>query len=490
MPFRFLAGLWLDEKRGRTLLLGLPSIMMFLFAIVCALIAFGSQANLIQNYESARKRAQETKDRAAAIVYTQKLMQLDPNDRAKYELATLLISDDSLETGAQNRLRAQSMFDSLAPDDRPGYPEAHVRKAQLIASSGNIPQVERVKQIENQLRLALIGDTTNAAALAMTAEIMTLKQDYEGALKIYIGLFTENVAFHRKIAEIYHTLERGDEARYYVEKAIERYAELLKEQPGNLDYIRRIGNAHAMLGAYDTAITFMNGAIAAEPDIADQEILKKGLANVHIARSQSLVNAEFKDDAVARQAFLNEIIDAFRLDPANELSMRLLTEFADAGFPESNAARSVYDPRIDPENADATVLQGIGTRELLFGNRELGISLLEKGLQKNPENHTIMNNLAFALMDVDLERSLSLSTMSIGVAPGVANYYDTHGNILIRMGQFDKAINDFEKAIGLGLKDNAKVFRSLSLCYEKLGMIEDAASYSRRSEEIEKAAEK
>lgn len=500
MPFRFMVGLWRDGSHGRTLLFGLPSIAVFLFAVVCALVAFGSQKSLKREYEQAKTAAQANGDHAAAITYGQKLYQLDQSDKAKFELALLLISDDSESTGPQNRARAQAMIDSLAPDDRPGYPQAHVMKAQHIAVTPGMAPDDRIKLVEKQLQLALTSDANNISALTMSAEIKTLKREYEDALKIYIQLFDQNVALHRKIAEIYHILKRGDEAKYYVEKAIERYGQLLTEKPGNVDYIRRIGNAHAMLARFDKAVEVLREAIEKEKDEGNVELLKKALSNIHVAWSQSLISGSFKEDDVARQKFLDQIIEAYQMDSTNGHAMRLLTEFADAGFPESNTARSVYDPRIDPDSADASVLQGIGTRELLYGNRELGISLLEKGLQKNPDNHTIMNNLAYAMMDVDLDRSEKLSEKSIVIAPGIFNYYDTHGNIMMRKGNFEKAISDFHIAIAKRPKGNdseqekeneraftSKVFRSLAFCYEKLGLIDDAASYSRRADEAEKA---
>ena len=501
VPIRFMIGLWRDGNHGRTLLFGLPSIAVFLFAVVCALFSFWSQTSLKREYDKAKKAAQKNGDHSAAITYGQKLYQLDPGDKSKFDLALLLISDDSELTGAQNRARAQAMIDSMAPDDRPGYPDAHVMKAQHIAVTPGLAVDDRIKLVEKQLQLALTSDANNVSALTMTAEIMSLKREFESALEIYIRLFDDNAALHRKIAEIYHILGRGGEATYYVEKAIDRYSRLLAEQPGNVDYIRRIGNAHAMLARFDTAVSVMRDAIEKEKVEGNVELLKKALANIHIACSQSLVSDSFMEDDVARQKFLDQIIEAYRMDPTNEPAMRLLTEFSDAGFPESNTARSVYDPRIDPDSADAIVLQGIGTRELLYGNRELGISLLEKGLQKNPENHTIMNNLAYAMMDVDLERSEKLSAKSINIAPGVFNYYDTHGNIMIRKGDFERAISDFHISIDKRPKPKgeesqkkieeerafkAKVYRSLAFCYEKLGLFDDAASYTRRADEFEK----
>jgi lipopolysaccharide biosynthesis regulator YciM len=524
LPFRFLAGLWKDARHGRTLLFGLPSIAIFLFASVSALLAFSSQSALVRRYENAREIALQNKDRAAAITYTQKLLQLQPNEKTKYELAELLEADDSDETGAQNRQRAMSIFNALAPDDRPGYPDAHVRKAQQIFNNNTIPLRDRLKLAEKQLELALLSDPGNSNALTARAQLAIVNGKYEEALDIFTKLFRENdnqnVALHRKIAELYAALNRGKEAEPYIRTAIAKYEDLLKEQPGNIDYIRRLANAHVMLAEFDEAIDVVNKAIEAVGDSAGRDELVRSLAGIHVTRAenstkelqrrilkemtekrikagdtrpvpnddlQTALDDEIQSNAEWRQNYLDALIEAYRLDPGNANAMRKLTEFADADFPESNTARNVYDARIDPDSADDNVLQMIGAQEYLYGNRELGMSLWNKGLQKNPENHTILNNMAFALMETDLDRAESLVNKAIQIAPLVPNYYDTRGNIRIRQGKYLEAIQDLERAIsgsgGLRKESIEKAYRALALCYEKLGMVEDAASYSRRADD-------
>ncbi len=502
LPWRFLRDLWRDSGRGRTLLFGLPSIIVFVTSILLAILAAGSRSGLQRRYQAAITEAIDQDNKAAAITYTYKLMQLEPgNEKVKFELALMLNKDDSEITGPQNRQRARALFNALAPDDSAGLPEAHIMKAQQIWKDGSIGPNDKVKRMEKQLDLALLGDPENENALSLRAEILLLQRKAEPALEILLKLYKNNVALYRKIAEVYTMLGRASESKPVIEDAIDRYDKLIEAEPANLVYIRRRANAYVLLGEYDIAIDQLRQAIAGETDNSARKEIERALAMIYISRAGTQATADVAASAAGRQAFLEDLTEAYRLDPDSELAMTMLTDFSQRDYPESNQARSVYDARLDPENAPDAVLQQIGTYELLSGNVAQGISFLELGLQRNPRNHEIMNNLAYALIDANRQRALELANVAIRMQKTVPNYFDTRANIYMRMGDVTNAIRDFERAMSLAsriLEDNSKeqaeldrtrrfliqVYGNLVVCYQQVGMMEEAGKFQAKADEL------
>lgn len=494
LPFRVSRNLWHDARRGRILLMGLPALFVFVLAIGLALLALSLRGGLVRSYSHAVDEAGKRNDSAAAITYTYKLGQLQPTDETiKFDLAQLLIRDESTDSGPENHRRARAMFNALAPDDRAGLPAAHVMRAKRIWTDSSIDLARKLEQVEQQLNLALIGDGRNEDALTILGEIRLLQRDFEGARQIYLELFENNVAFYRKIAETYQAMGRGEEAMVYLREAANRYDELLERDPDNLTYLRRRANAHAMLGEFPEAVAQLQAASDRESDPARRQELTRNLSNVYISWADEFTGVDFKEDAESRQQFLKHLLEAFRLDPENEVAMTWLNNFALGQFPESEQARAAYDPMGDPENAPDSVLQQIGTYELMEGDAATGIQLLEAGLQRNPQNHTIMNNLAYALMDSDLPRALKLVNRAVTLQPAIPNYRDTRGHLYIRLQDPINAVRDLEMAIRLdretpnvpyNMIDNPKILAALVSCYRELGMLDDATNYQKKLDQL------
>jgi tetratricopeptide (TPR) repeat protein len=484
MPFLVMRGLWRDGGRGRTLLLGLPSVIVFLIAATMFGLALNSHERLLKSYQLAQQHAVADGRTAEAINYTYKLIQLRPTeDKLKFELAKLLMSDNSEEFGDQNRQRALALFSALAPDDRAGLPEAHVRRANILWRAPNIDARDKIKTVESQLDLALLGDSQNVEARTLKAELLLLRKEYQPALEIFTELFRDDVSQYPKIVEILAALGRPAEGPPIVRQAIQRYKEQLREEPGNTAVIRSLAAAHTQIAEFDEAIALLRKALDEATGEADQRALSQTLSRIYISKSR-MYQQDLATNPESRKNFLADIGEAYRLDSSSETAKSLLTEFSLQRFPEAAQAREIYDALSDPDNAPDTVLYRLGTHELLNGNAEQGVHLLEKGLQQNPGNHIILNNLAFALMETDVDRALSLANRAVELNAGSPNYHDTRGNIYMRKGDWQNAIRDLERALAAGMDKNVKLYENLVTCYEKLGLVEGAANYRKKIEEL------
>lgn len=489
-PFLKFRELWADPRRGRSMIFGLPALLVALVGVIALLVAVGSQSRFLSNYEVAKKRAEQDGNWNEAIVYMRKIMQLRPNDDAtKWELAKVLNSDDREETSEANRQRAIAILNSLSPNTEPGYPPAHVWRANQFLSilDRRVPMQLKIQKAEEHLRFALDTDPGNVDALILLAErILIPKREYQEALDIYVDLFKEYVGYYVKITELYVVLERPEGAHPYLEQAISRYTKLLKSDHLNPDYLRRRANAYAMLGKHDEAAESLIAAMDEATDPLVRKQIQVALSRIYLARAMVFAEGA-QNEPESRNQFLDWVILAYQTDPENDAAKTSLTRFGFSGFDEAPRALYVYDPRDNPEDATHESLSVAGTHEVLNGDRLLGISLLELATQKNPRNHEALNNLAFTIMDTELERALSLVNRAVAAHPK-AEYLDTRGNIYMRLSDWSKATNDLEQALKMLQRDkrqpSVQLYEALVECYRQQGMVSSAASYQKKVDEL------
>ncbi|MGI9519632.1 MAG: tetratricopeptide repeat protein, partial [Pirellulaceae bacterium] len=130
-------------------------------------------------------------------------------------------------------------------------------------------------------------------------------------------------------------------------------------------------------------------------------------------------------------------------------------------------------------------LQLAGTWEVLNGDKELGIRLLELAVFKNPRNHGAVNNLAFSIKDKNLARALELANLALANQPNNVNYIDTRVRILMQMDNYADAIVDLDMAIKRN-GDNADLYRLMAECYRQQGLPQRAQEYVRKADEVDR----
>ena len=496
-PFKKFRELWSDPSRGRALIYGLPALLIAAAATIAVVVGLSSQERFASNYDISKLRSEQEGEIADAIVYAQKLVQFQPDDEdLKWELSRILLSDSRDETRDASFQTANAIRLSLAPDDAPGYPKAHVWKARQLLGL-KIPgrnQAERranfmrvLSRARKQLELALDTEPDNADAKTLMAnKIMIPQGKLDEALTIYEDLFEDYVGFFTSIVEIHVRRGTPDEAIPVVDEAIERYEILLQNDPDVVDYLRRLASAYAMKRNYVASEKVLNDAIARQEDPQKRSELEAALARMVL--SQAVNFQDFSTtDPESRKSYLALLKRAFEVNPNNVEAAVLVTRFGFANFPESKEALEILDVREERDQAPSQALEIAGTAEVLKGDRLLGIRLLELAIQKNARNHEALNNLAFVIMESDPQRALELSTIAIGIQPKKAGYYDTRGNIYMQLGEWEKATADLERASkDSRLKEKPAVFESLVECYKQQNMIGTAAKLQKQVDELKR----
>jgi cellulose synthase operon protein C len=120
----------------------------------------------------------------------------------------------------------------------------------------------------------------------------------------------------------------------------------------------------------------------------------------------------------------------------------------------------------------------------LQGRFDEEVRLYRIVLKHQPKHPLVLNNIAYALSEgLNLpSEALDLINELIRSAGPNAEYLDTRGMILVRLGQFDKAIKDLEESVH-SRPDGTHLFH-LALAYERAGLLD---KYQTAFEQAQKA---
>lgn len=113
--------------------------------------------------------------------------------------------------------------------------------------------------------------------------------------------------------------------------------------------------------------------------------------------------------------------------------------------------------------------------------------------EMNPQSAQAKNNLAFCLIYLpeagkkEFEEALKLADQSIEKNPNINNFYETRGNVHMKLGNYKAALADFEKALDLGFARAAKIWPLLAKANRAIGREKQAQSFERKWNSLPKA---
>ena len=177
---------------------------------------------------------------------------------------------------------------------------------------------------------------------------------------------------------------------------------------------------------------------------------------------------ENSKNLVKRLQILHAAIGVVPSDPAvGSAIAQLIIDCRDNRSPEVNRLKEAILAGTDPVATHFIH----GTLALLDGKFEDAKSQLELALQREPNAPTILNNLAVAIAEMkgsDLEKALSLVDVALAKSPNHAYFFETRGQILVKLKRWQEAIPNLE--VALEAKElRPAIYPSLALAYEKIG---------------------
>jgi tetratricopeptide (TPR) repeat protein len=124
------------------------------------------------------------------------------------------------------------------------------------------------------------------------------------------------------------------------------------------------------------------------------------------------------------------------------------------------------------------------------GRPDEAVLLYQKVLQLEPDNLIVINNLAWIMCEEQnkFQEALELAQRGLKIAPDYVDLIDTRGVVYYRLGEFDKAVEDFSKCIKLYPTETPASVASrfhLARAFAKLGQRDKAVEYLNRVLELD-----
>ncbi len=443
----------------------------------------------IPELTSQREKLKEMRNEE--ILYWEKLINLQPsNDEFRYRHA--------LAHQFLDNTRMLTLLTSIAPPKRPGFKDAHLWLAEYYHALANQnPRLQKVLMGEaiNHADQCLLQEKENETALQIKGEALYRLGQYESASEVFADVVRLNPTKFLALAEL-NELRKvpTNENDLFL-----RTAEIELKKKLKIDR-----NVVSQWERNLTALVQCLSRLGELPEIRSELALeRKAVEKFEDKTIRLMIIDRLQGDAIL--ADVEQRIGNYRskVKPTEAQLMALVTDLKEAKtlLPETGAYKAegikrlavglgiefpslqqpsleVYDPTQDP-NPPAFVYDRLGVADLLNQNYSSAIQNLEKAINLDPENPTILNNLAFAYLSRNTRESANqavlyseLALKALEGAPQTArdpvlmsNFNHTRGSALMAVGDYVKAAGYFEQSL-IGRPTHKGTLESLVKCFE------------------------
>jgi tetratricopeptide (TPR) repeat protein len=429
-----------------------------------------SAAELDSRYQEQAKNAFKAKDYAAAMTCYERLAPHSAEQPANlYGMAQTAEALGQLD-------RASLLMAELAPLDEQGYAPAHLwRAAQLLRSPKMSAQARTAA--EAHLLHALEGEPEDREnAHALLGELYLAGGQLDQAEPHLLKAVKTKPHLRLRLAVLYALKGNKERARSEAQLAINFYRARSQVDVGNHQARIRWADATAFIEDFPAAVAILEEGLT----LTREALYRQALASVYLLWS----------DALARDAEnkfgdrLSLLEKGLRYDPANAGLIDRLSAATRIDGPDADKARAALQRLLANGEAPATAHFALGLDAWQRGKSDEARLHWERAHQLAPQVGVIANNLAMALAqgkEPDLPRALELVNLALVHSPGQADFLDTRGTILVRMGRWKEALPDLESALPRQA-NKAELHRNLAAVYEHLGAPEMAAQHKRLAE--------
>ena len=268
-------------------------------------------------------------------------------------------------------------------------------------------------------------------------------------------------------------------AKRYAEQALETVAKLSIEDPTNSILALAVAQNQLFLKRYGEAVRTLERAVKRAKIPEDQQKLSLAMGDAIVAWVGFIEESPQHSDK-DRQRVLRMLQVALKYAPNNPRVLTLVADQVLATMDEKDEQTRALRNALVSGTSPGIAHFIRGTAALMKGDLQRAEQSLQLAEKELPRSGAILNNLAVAMSMTDepkLELALKMSNKAIELTPGASpHFYETRGQILVRLERHTDAIADLEKA--LSVKSLAsKAHEALAICYEKIGDSELAEAH-------------
>ncbi len=315
----------------------------------------------------------------------------------------------------------------------------------------------------------------------------------EQALKIYRQLLAEDPTdsrLHNHLAAVLINAGQLDAARNELEA-------LLKAVPGDLEARRKLGLIAIEQQRWARAVSLFGGLLAERPDL-DQARYYLGVALERMGDVPGALEtfagiseqSPFGDDALMHRAYLLDnlkrpkeaigLLEARLARPVDrvDLYLFLVSLYATQNLDQQALAKIDQGLKAFPDNLELHYQRGVLLER--SGDHDQAAAEMERVLKVDPEHAEALNYLAYrwAERNENLEQALRYARMALKKSDK-PHIRDTLGWVLYRLGDYDAALRQLQKAAD-GLPGDPVVLEHLADTCHAAGLNDLAATYYRQ----------
>ncbi len=412
----------------------------------------------LPTYRRLATKHYEAGDLREARTYLERIYRSgDTSDDIRYFLA------ETLQAQGQTS-RAQALYESLAPDDGYGYPEAHLLKATGILA-GRLRQGDELLAHHHLTQAqAKFGDTSNW--LFLRAKLFLILNDHKSALPLLRTAARKDPRLLYDLAIVCKKLEeRGQHSGSEVEleAAKNQFQDLVKADAKDMTARLRLGELLTALGQFDEARQVLKAGY-----VEDRKRFGPAVAQVFLADHDNLLRT-----GASPFERLQRLKFAVRSDPKCVEAVRRLAFFGEEpGTTENtrNEAKEYLENMVTTGQEAAIAHLALGSKAWTDNKPREATRHLTSAYDLDPSMSVLANNLAWVLAhgeEPKLESALAVIDTVLEKHPHIAAYRDTRGQILVKMQRWDDALKDLQFALR-EMPESPAVHNALSLTYRNL----------------------
>ena len=393
------------------------------------------------------------RDLKSARASFEEALKLDPNYfAAAINLAQLDFAEQNID-GARKRYEQV-----LAKDPR--------NEQALLAYVGILSVIKAPPaEIKAALEKAIAANPASVRPRLALIGFLGQQKDAKGALAASQAAQT---AFPDN-PEVLEILGAAQQGAGESNQALETFTRATKMQPQNPAPLTRLAAVQNSLKDYDGAIASLQKAIVLQPDMPAAWL---GLATVYASTGRHdegiraarklqkdlpkrAVGFALEGQLLASQKKLAEAAVLFREGLAREpipfLAVQAYAALQGAGKSDQASAMAQRWQKEQPKDTQLHAFQA--QQSMVAKDYKAAIQHYRVILELEPNNLSMLNNLAWALNELGDPKALDFAERASALAPYSATVVDTHGWILVQRGDAKKGIELLRRASSLAPQD-------------------------------------
>jgi tetratricopeptide (TPR) repeat protein len=380
--------------------------------------------------------------------------------------------------------------------------ELRLQKVQLLLAKGTAPEIEQATGILQSITESRpeVGD-----AWALLAQIALQEGKPANAIDVALrGLV------HRPNDRALLLLKARAEAARSPELALPTMRALWELDPNDAEAAIALAEAYMAAGRYGDAVNLLRKQLVSA-DTSQQRKINLALAvalhkNDGKAESEEILKGLSESEPNDPRLLFVQI-RLLRDDKLWSRLQELVTAWCEEHFSESGTTIFIADELARVKEGEsrqiaeqllrcvlsrdansAGVMVRLGVLLYTSGRSAEAATLYKRALELQPDNLVAINNLAWILCEEqkNFKEALELANRGLVKAPDYVDLIDTRGMAFYRLGQYDKARQDFERCVHLYPSSAPAIVAS----YFHLGKcLADLGEKNRAIEQLNKALE-